>query len=111
MSRAAATGPGPTGSPPLETKTPSLGHRLSHALWRAAGRRRSRSRSPDPAIEPASELFETRIAHLEAALEGLQDAVYRLAVLEDRHFRELQRRTEPEQIARDLSYDARRRGL
>lgn len=52
-----------------------------------------------------------RIEHLEAALEGLQDAVYRQAVSHDREIAELRRRTEPEQLARDLSRDVRRRGL
>jgi hypothetical protein len=49
--------------------------------------------------------------HLETALEGLQDALYRQAVLEDKNIDELRRRTEPEQMARDLSQDARKRGL
>jgi hypothetical protein len=49
--------------------------------------------------------------HLERALEGLQDAVYRQAMLEDENVGELRRRTEPEQMARDLSQDARKRGL
>jgi uncharacterized coiled-coil protein SlyX len=57
------------------------------------------------------ETLEARMARLEAQLEGLQDAVYRGAVLEDESLDELRRRTEPEQIARDLSRDARRRGL
>ena len=49
--------------------------------------------------------------HLEAELEGLQDAVYRQAVRENENIVELRRRTEPSQLARDLSQDARRRGL
>jgi hypothetical protein len=57
------------------------------------------------------ETLEARVAHLEAELEGLQDAVYRAAVLEDESLGELRRRTEPKQMARDLSRDARRRGL
>jgi hypothetical protein len=57
------------------------------------------------------ETLEARMAHLEAELEGLQDAVYRRAVLEDESIGELRRRTEPDQVARDLSRDARRRGL
>jgi hypothetical protein len=51
------------------------------------------------------------VAHLEAELEGLQDAVYRRAIAEDAQIDELHRRTAPEQLARDLSEDARKRGL
>lgn len=57
------------------------------------------------------EALEARIEHLEGELEGLQDAVYRHAVLEDEKIGELRRRMEPGQLARDLSEDARRRGL
>jgi hypothetical protein len=56
------------------------------------------------------ETLEARIAHLEQAHEGLQDAVYRLSVLEDENIRELRKRTEPGQMARDLR-EARARGL
>ena len=49
--------------------------------------------------------------HLERALEGLQDAVYRQAVRGDKRVDELRRRTEPEELARELSRDARKRGL
>jgi hypothetical protein len=72
----------------------AMAERLSR-LW---GRRRD-------------ETLEARVAHLEAELEGLQDAVYRRAVVEDEQIDELRRRTAPEQVARDLSEDARRRGL
>jgi hypothetical protein len=57
------------------------------------------------------ETLEARIEHLEAELEGLQDALYRQAILEGEHVGELRRRMAPEQLARDLSQDARRRGL
>ncbi len=55
--------------------------------------------------------LEARVQHLEAELEGLQDAVYRRALAEDEQIDDLRRRTEPEQLARDLSEDARKRGL
>ena len=84
--------------------------RLSR-LWRRRGdRRRSSSRAPDAGWEHRVETLEARIEHLEAELEGLQDALYRQAVLEGEHVGELRRRTTPEQLARDLSEDARRRG-
>jgi hypothetical protein len=56
-------------------------------------------------------MLEARIERLEAAHEGLQDAVYRRAVLEDESIGELRRRTVPDQMARDLSRNARTRGL
>jgi hypothetical protein len=72
--------------------------RLSR-LW--AGRRSS----------PRVEKLEARVEHLEAELEGLQDAVHRRAVVQDEQIDELRRRTAPEQLARDLSEDVRKRGL
>lgn len=69
-------------------------------LWRSAAR-----------SNPRLETLAARVEHLEAELEGLQDAVYRQAVLEQEHIAELRRRTEPEQLARDLGQDAERRGL
>ena len=80
--------------------------------WRRrSGERRSSPESPDAGWEARVETLEARMAHLEAELEGLQDAVYRQAVREDKSIGELRRRTAPEQVARDLSQDAGRRGL
>jgi hypothetical protein len=62
------------------------------------------------ALERRLETLEARVEHLESAHEGLQDAVYRQAVLEDEKIGELRRRTEPEQMVRDLR-DARARGM
>jgi hypothetical protein len=82
-----------------------------------------RRRTPPPAAESGQEpafvfgdpgrvaILEARIEHLEAALEGLQDAVDRQAVLQDERIADLRRRTEPDEMARSLSEDARRRGL
>jgi hypothetical protein len=66
------------------------------------------SSSPDVGWEHR---VEARIEHLETALEGLQDALYRHEVLDKENISDLHRRMDPEQIARDLSRDARRRGL
>jgi hypothetical protein len=98
---------------PAEPQPATIRQLLSRA-WRRrrdGGGRRSSARSPDVAWERRVETLETRLEHLEAELEGLQDAVYRQAVLEDEHIDELRRRTAPEQLARDLSRDARRRGV
>jgi hypothetical protein len=66
---------------------------------------------PDVHREHRLEALEARMEHLERELEGLQDAVYRQAMLEDENIGELRRRMEPEQMARDLDRDARQRGL
>jgi len=62
---------------------------------------------------PAAELAELRerLNALEAMVEGLQDAVYRQSVQQDHRFEELERRLEPDELARVLSDDARKRGL
>jgi hypothetical protein len=66
---------------------------------------------PDVGSEPPMEALEARVERLEAALEGLQDAIHGQTVLHDEQIDELGSRTEPHQIARPLSQDARRRGV
>jgi hypothetical protein len=80
-------------------------------LWPRRISERQSSPSPDVGREHRFETLEARIAHLETALEGLQDALYRHEVLERENLGELNRRTDPEQMARDLSEDTRKRGL
>jgi hypothetical protein len=58
--------------------------------------------------ERQMEIVEARVERLEAALEGLQDAIHRQAVLRDEQIDELDRPTKPHQIARALSQDARK---
>jgi uncharacterized coiled-coil protein SlyX len=65
----------------------------------------------DAGCERRVTALEVRLGHLESALEGLQDAVYRQSVLEERQIAALGRRTEPREMARALSEDARRRGV
>jgi hypothetical protein len=65
----------------------------------------------DRRLERRLERTEQRLADLEAQVEGLQDALYRQARRGADTHEELLRRTEPERIARELSDDARRRGL
>jgi uncharacterized coiled-coil protein SlyX len=76
----------------------------------------ARSAHPVPAeahvgSDPRITALEARVEHLESTLEGLQDAVYRQSVLEGRQIAELSRRTEPHEMARALSQDARRHGV
>jgi hypothetical protein len=92
------------------------GARPAGADAAAAGSRDGADSAPrDPAqdrrLERRLERAEERIEHLEAALEGLQDALYRLARRDDDGHEEMLRRTEPGRIVRELSDDARRRGL
>ena len=78
-------------------------------IWQR--RRGARSGSPDSGWQQSLEALSARVEHLEAELEGLQDAVYRQAVLEQENIGDLRRRTAPEQLARDLGENARKRGL
>src|SRR2546426_7792876 len=105
------TGHGAPTPPSAEPKVATIAVRLTRLWRRPSGERRSSPRSPDVGWEQRLETLETRIEQLEAALEALQDAAYRQAVLQDENIDELRARTEPEQLARDLSEDARQRGL
>jgi uncharacterized protein YukE len=79
--------------------------------WQRRSAARSSSRPPDAGWDQRLETIAARVEHLEAELEGLQDAVHRQAVHERENIGELRRRTEPEHLARELGRDARRRGL
>jgi uncharacterized coiled-coil protein SlyX len=83
---------------------------MAERLRRVWRRRRSSAQAPDLDWSRV-ETLEARMAHLEAELEGLQDAVYQRARVDDEQIDDLRRRTAPEQLARDLSEDARKRGL
>ena len=66
-------------------------------------------RSPSGDSEQRVQTLQARVERLEKELEGLQDALYRHEVLQDKINEELLKRTE--QIARDVSRDAVRRLL
>ena len=68
-----------------------------------------RPRSPEVGAEQRLHTLQARVERLEMELEGLQDALYRHEVLQDRSNGELLRRTD--QIARDLSREAGRQSL
>ncbi len=90
---------GTAAAPPSRGRTP---HDRHLASYRAVARR---------GLDEPGQWLGARVEHLDAALELLQDAVYRQAVAQDESIGELRKRTEPEQMARDFSRDARRRGL
>jgi len=55
--------------------------------------------------------LETRVAHLEQLVEGLQDSVHREASRNDKRIADLETRTQPRALGKALSEDARSRGL
>jgi uncharacterized coiled-coil protein SlyX len=57
------------------------------------------------------EALERRVADLEGVVEALQDAVHREWVRREYKTAQLERKTQPREIARALSEDARRRGI
>jgi uncharacterized coiled-coil protein SlyX len=115
---ARARGPAHDGSEAHAVKQPTR-RQVATLADRMTGAWRARQPDADPAPAPSlgAELEERlhaldeRIVHLETALEGLQDALYREAVRGDEGRAELHKLTDPERIARELSADARRRGL
>ncbi len=67
--------------------------------------------APDAGHERRIEAVEERTDQLEALLEALQDAVHRESVREQGRIGALEKQTEPSEISRSLSRDARERGL
>ena len=85
------------------------------ARIREIGRRRSAAERRSPTPETSSEdrvgALEIRVAHLEQLVEGLQDSVHREAQRHDKRITELEARTDPAELSKALSKDARERGL
>jgi hypothetical protein len=80
-------------------------------------RRRKAAEAEAPADDPAAgtaqriKALEERVEGLEALLEGLQDAVDREAVRHGKRIEALEAKTEPGEVTRALSRDARERGI
>ena len=55
--------------------------------------------------------LEARITHLEAMIEGLQDAVHRESLRTNSKLEEMRKQLEPAELSRALSRDQRKRGL
>lgn len=55
--------------------------------------------------------LETRVAHLEQLVQGLQDSVHREASRQTKRITELEARTQPGPLGKALDEDARARGL
>ena len=86
---------------------------LGRVVQLGRGRRVADAAAQAPAAghERRIEVLEERVDQLEALLEGLQDAVHRQSVREDKRIAALEKRSEPAEISRALSRDARERGL
>jgi hypothetical protein len=76
----------------------------------SAGARAEAGRQ-EPEIAQRVEALETRLRHLEAMLEGLQDSVHRESVRQGKKIDELERNSEPAAIRRALGRDAQEHGL
>lgn len=76
----------------------------------AAARDRPSSDANTPPPDRLQAL-ETRVAHLEQLLEGLQDSVHRESERHDKLISELQTQVQPAAMGAALAEDARTRGL
>lgn len=79
-------------------------------LDRIRGLVRGRSEPGDVPTEKIESL-EKRVSHLETMLEGLQDNLHREITRTNVQIEELRKRTEPAEMSRAISEDARHRGL
>jgi hypothetical protein len=100
-----------TGDPsrPVGRRAAILGRVVQLGRGRRAGD--AAAQAPAAGHERRIEVLEERVDQLEALLEGLQDAVHRQSVREDKRIAALEKRSEPAEISRALSRDARERGL
>lgn len=93
------------------TKKPTRTRPRSVAGGPDAANGGSRDAEQDRRLERRLERTEQRVERLEAALEDVQDALYRQSQRADEVRDEMLKRTEPGRVARALGEDARRRGL
>jgi vacuolar-type H+-ATPase subunit I/STV1 len=79
----------------------------------AGGAESVRTPAPTREVDPERQLaaLERRVDDLEALVEGLQDAIHRESVRQEREIKHLEHKTEPAEMARALGRHARERGL
>lgn len=66
---------------------------------------------PDAALTEQLRAVETRVAHLEQMVEGLQDSVHRESERHEKLIAQLQAQIQPGAMGAALADDARHRGL
>ena len=70
-----------------------------------------RERAVDPTVAQRLKSIENRLQHLEAMLEGLQDAVHRESVRQGKQIDQLEKKAQPAEMRRALGQDAREHGI
>ena len=87
------------------------GARMTTRLTERLRRLLASGRQRDGGSKRRVDGLESRLRHLEAAFEGLQDAVHRESTRQNELIAALRHRTDPRELARTLTDDARRRGI
>jgi hypothetical protein len=82
--------------------------RIAHLVRPTVARRRRPNATPPG---PPDANLEGRVDRLEQMVEALQDQLYRQAQREDERFAALYHSLQPDEMARALDTDARRRGI
>jgi hypothetical protein len=101
-------------SQPVEPVKPSRGTPLiarARAALRGLGSANGDSTVRLERLEADHAKQRARLDALESLVEGLQDAVHREATRHGALIDELKKKTEPSEVARALTEDARKRGL
>ena len=78
------------------------------------GAEASNQREESPSLDPGEDRLrslESRVAHLEQLVQGLQDSVHRESSRQAKRITELEARTQPGPLSKALSEDIRARGL
>ena len=101
----------PDSGGPMSDQHAGLLKRVGTLLRPTVKRGRSDPAEASTQADPSVKALQERIDRLEALVEGLQDAVHRQSLHQNERIEELYRRTQPVEMARALSADARRRGL
>jgi hypothetical protein len=102
---------GPAVRQPTRSDVAALSERVSGAWHALRAAPRPAGAPPAPEVERRLSSLSARLEYVETSLEELQDALYRQSQREDERHADMRERTDPARLARDLSADARRRGL